>query len=61
MLILTRQIGKTIRIGDDIEVTVLGTDRGGVRIGVEAPKEVKVHREEIYQRIQEEKKAQRKN
>jgi carbon storage regulator len=57
MLILTRRVGETITIGDDVEVKVLGVKGNQVRIGVAAPKEVSVHREEIYDIIQQEKTA----
>lgn len=52
MLILTRKVGETLVIGDDVTVTVLGTKGNQVRLGVNAPRDVSVHREEIYQRIQ---------
>ena len=55
MLILTRRVGETLMIGDEVVVTVLGVKGNQVRIGVNAPKDVAVHREEIYQRIQKEK------
>ena len=55
MLILTRRVGETLVIGDDVTVTVLSVRGNQVRIGVNAPKNVTVHREEIYQRIQQEK------
>lgn len=55
MLILTRRVGETLMIGDNISVTVLGVKGNQVRIGVDAPKDVSIHREEIYQRILDEK------
>ena len=57
MPILTRRVGETLIIGDDVKVTILGIKGNQVRIDVNAPKEVSVHREEIYERIQ----AQQKN
>ena len=57
MLILTRRIGETLMIGDDVTVTVLDIRNGQARIGVDAPKEIPVHREEIHQRIELEKQA----
>jgi len=55
MLILTRRIGESLKINDDITVTVLDVKGIQVRMGVEAPRHVSIHREEVYQRIQEEK------
>ncbi|MGF1526030.1 MAG: carbon storage regulator CsrA [Candidatus Competibacterales bacterium] len=54
MLILTRRVGETLMIGDEVTVTVLGVKGNQVRIGVNAPKDVPVHREEIYERIKRE-------
>jgi len=57
MLILTRRVGETLVIGDNVTVTVLGVKGNQVRLGVNAPKEVSVHREEIYERIRREKES----
>ncbi len=57
MLILTRRVGETVVIGDDVTVTVLGVKGNQVRLGVNAPKEIAVHRQEIFERIQKEQAA----
>lgn len=57
MLILTRRIGESVNIGDDIQITILGVRGNQVRIGIEAPQNVAVHREEIYERIKQERQA----
>ncbi|MGI9324603.1 MAG: carbon storage regulator CsrA [Pseudomonadales bacterium] len=59
MLILTRRIGESIAIGDDIKVTVLSVNGNQVRVGIDAPRNVPVHREEVYDRISDEQKQQK--
>jgi carbon storage regulator len=54
MLILTRRVGETVMIGDEVTITVLGVKGNQVRVGINAPKSVAVHREEIYERIKRE-------
>ena len=54
MLVLTRKVGESIRIGDDIAIRVLGVHRGQVRFAIDAPREIPVHRQEIYELVQEE-------
>ena len=61
MLILTRRVGETVVIGNDVDVTVLGVKGNQVRLGVKAPREVSVHREEIYKRIKDEAEEPRKS
>lgn len=60
MLVLSRRLGEVLRIGDDIVVTVLGISGNQVRLGIQAPKSIDVHREEVYKRIQEAKAAPHK-
>jgi len=61
MLILTRRVGETLMIGDDVTVTVLGVKGNQVRIGINAPKDLAVHREEIYQRIRREQEGRKES
>jgi carbon storage regulator len=58
MLILTRRVGETVMIGDDVTVTVLGVKGNQVRVGINAPKNVAVHREEIFERIKREQRGE---
>ena len=59
MLLLTRKLGENIRIGDDVKITIVEVKGNHVKLGIEAPPSVKVHREEIYERIQEENRRSR--
>ncbi|GMQ74787.1 MAG: carbon storage regulator CsrA [Gammaproteobacteria bacterium] len=59
MLILTRKVGESIMIGESVEVKVLGVRAGQIKIGIEAPKDLKVHREEVYERIRAEQENER--
>ena len=61
MLILTRRVGETLMIGNDVQVTVLGNKGNQIRIGIDAPKNVEVHREEIYKRIRQQNSAPASN
>lgn len=61
MLILTRRVGETLMIGNDVQVTVLGNKGNQIRIGIDAPKDVEVHREEIYKLIQQQNAAPASN
>jgi carbon storage regulator len=54
MLILTRKVNESLRVGDDVIVTVLGIKSGQIRIGINAPRDIEVHRQEVYERIQNE-------
>ena len=56
MLVLSRRMGESLIIADDIRLTILGVSGGQVRLGIEAPKEISIHREEIYHKIQQEQK-----
>ena len=60
MLILTRRVNESFKVGDDITVTVMGINGSQVRLGIDAPKDVAVHREEIYERVQAEKRLKPK-
>ena len=58
MLVLTRKIGETLMIGDDVTVKVIGVNGNQVRLGIDAPKDVPVHREEIYEKVQAERESE---
>lgn len=57
MLILTRKVNETLMVGDDVSVTVLGIKGGQIRIGINAPRDISVHRQEVYEKILQERKA----
>lgn len=57
MLILTRKVNESLLVGDDVKLTVLGIKGGQIRIGISAPRDVSVHRQEVYERIQQEQKG----
>lgn len=61
MLILTRRIGESVNIGSDVQVTVLGINGRHIRVGVQAPREIPVHREEVYERINKERDKERES
>lgn len=61
MLILTRRVGETLMVGDDVVITVLGVKGNQVRIGINAPKEISIHREEVYNRINQSQDAAQKS
>lgn len=61
MLILTRRVGEVLRVGDDVTIAILGIKGNQTRVGIDAPKEVAVHREEIYKKIQDEKMLKEKS
>jgi carbon storage regulator len=59
MLILTRKVNETLMVGDDVSVTVLGIKGGQIRVGINAPRDVAVHRQEVYEKIMQERKEAR--
>jgi len=59
MLILTRKVNETLMVGDDVSVTVLGIKGGQIRVGINAPRDVAVHRQEVYEKIRQERKKAR--